>query len=300
MPPGAATFATRNGTGDAFHGHASQRIALAAGGRLAGLSNRGMGNEGLVLRAGKDYNGYFFARVVPDEPEHGRNANGGGRTTPGARAAATIVVALRDVSDRAGAAATLASVEIEVTSAAWAMYNFTLIPASSTSCVDIRPGSDPSISCEFSDHPNGTIGRNMTLGAGHVCQRCGGEVLVALATPGAAVDVDFVALHPGQWGRYAGLEVRRDAVEALKAMGVTAVRQGGSFADAEYYFWKHWRGPKWARGSFGASWRCSLESSWGPFDFIDMCNAAGIEPIITTAAEAGPTGKVKVGAAGVG
>ena len=38
------------------------------------------------------------------------------------------------------------------------------------------------------------------------------------------------------------LEVRRDAVENLKAMGVTAIRQGGSFADARFYYWKYWRG----------------------------------------------------------
>ena len=29
-----------------------------------------------------------------------------------------------------------------------------------------------------------------------------------------------------------GLEVRRDAVELLQSMGITAIRQGGSFADA--------------------------------------------------------------------
>lgn len=43
-------------------------------------------------------------------------------------------------------------------------------------------------------------------------------------------------------------------------------------------------------------WRNSYESSWGPFEFIDMCNAAGIEPIITTAAESNANGKAKPGA----
>ena len=56
-------------------------------------------------------------------------------------------------------------------------------------------------------------------------------------------------------------------------------------------FWKNWRGKKWERKSFGDAWRCSYESSWGPLDFVDMCNAADIEPIVTTAADAGPTGK---------
>ena len=90
-----------------------------------------------------------------------------------------------------------------------------------------------------------------------------------------------------------GLEVRRDAVELLKSMGVTAIRQGGSYTDPAYYFWKHWRGRKWERKSFGNAWRASYESSWGIFDFIDMCAAAGIEPIVTTAAQAGATGKAR-------
>jgi hypothetical protein len=74
--------------------------------------------------------------------------------------------------------------------------------------------------------------------------------------------LDFAALHPGDWGRFAGLEVRLDTVENLRNMGVTAIRQGGSFADAAYYYWRNWRGRKWERQSFGDYWRCSYESSW--------------------------------------
>ena len=78
-------------------------------------------------------------------------------------------------------------------------------------------------------------------GPGHACQRCAGEFSLGLSEAGAAVNLDFAALHPGGWGKFAGLEVRRDSVELLKSMGVTAIRQGGSFTDPEYYFWK--RGP---------------------------------------------------------
>ena len=105
-------------------------------------------------------------------------------------------------------------------------------------------------------------------------------------TPGRVVNLDFVALHPGEWGRFAGLEVRRDAVELMQSMGVTIIRQGGSFADPAYYAWKNWRGPKWRRPSFGARWGYSYESSWGPFEMLDLCDAAGMEAVITTAAEA--------------
>ena len=106
------------------------------------------------------------------------------------------------------------------------------------------------------------------------------------------MNVDFAALHPGEWGRFAGLEVRRDGVELLQSMGVTAIRQGGSFSDPAMYSWKNWRGRKEERASFGAFWEHSYESSWGPFDFIDMVSSiyrasSGWVPIFYTFLTAG-------------
>jgi hypothetical protein len=37
----------------------------------------------------------------------------------------------------------------------------------------------------------------------------------------------------------------------------------------------------------GQEWRASLLSGWGPFEFVDMCNALGIEPVVTTSAQDG-------------
>ena len=45
---------------------------------------------------------------------------------------------------------------------------------------------------------------------------------------------------------------------------------------------KNWRGPMEQRPSVGATWGNELISSFGPFEMIDMCVAAGFEPIITT------------------
>ena len=36
------------------------------------------------------------------------------------------------------------------------------------------------------------------------------------------------------------------------------------------------------RPSLGAKWGAELISGWGPFEFIDMCNAADIIPVMTT------------------
>ena len=45
-----------------FAGFRSQRIQLKPGSGSAGLANRGLGNEGLYLRQGMEYEGYFFAK----------------------------------------------------------------------------------------------------------------------------------------------------------------------------------------------------------------------------------------------
>eukprot|EP00935_MAST-01C_sp_MAST-1C-sp1_P000128 g128.t1 len=262
-----------------FHGLASQRIELHSG-TFAFVTNRGLGNQGLVFHAEKDYTGYIFARSdVPVE----------------------LTVAMHNT----GTAATrsrelLASTSVQVVGGSqWRRYNFSLTPNASTSCATIPFGSDPHILCSDGSDGSDRVGSDR-VGSdipdntrhswqpepGDACQRCGGEVAFGLTRAGDTVNVDFAALHPGEWGRFAGLEVRRDGVELLQSMGVTAIRQGGSFSDPAMYSWKNWRGRKEERASFGAFWEHSYESSWGPFDFIDMCNAAGILPIVTTAAEA--------------
>lgn len=47
--------------------------------------------------------------------------------------------------------------------------------------------------------------------------------------------------------------------------------------------WKHWRGAPWNRASMQHVWGDSLVGGWGPFEFIDMCNALNIVPVITLA-----------------
>ena len=50
---------------------------------------------------------------------------------------------------------------------------------------------------------------------------------------------------------------------------------------------KKWRGDPWERESLGAKWGSELVSGFGPFEFIQMCEEAGIEPIVTTTAQWG-------------
>lgn len=87
-------------------------------------------------------------------------------------------------------------------------------------------------------------------------------------------------------GRFAGLNVRKQTVDIMQRMGISAIRCGGSFASVtawpdggggtppsnvsgEWYQWQKWTGPVWNRPSIGAVWNAysgnsySLIGGWG-------------------------------------
>ncbi len=69
-------------------------------------------------------------------------------------------------------------------------------------------------------------------------------------------------LEPGTWARLGDLPVLKETVTWLQDMGVTVIRQGGSFTQGDYYLWKNWRGPVYQRPSIGAEWGASLVGGW--------------------------------------
>jgi len=210
----------------------------------------------MVFEGGREYTGYLFAR-----------ANGG--------ASVSVTISLENYEQ----GTVLAAVTVDVPSIGYNRINFSLTPAASTNCVDINEtfNDDDAVSC---GKPIATVG--------HTCAKCGGEFVVAVSTPGASVYLNYVMLEPGQWGRVPGLSVLSSAAANLAAMGIKAIRQGGSYASsgedsAAYYQWQKWTGPPWTRPSrANGVWRACLLAGWGPFEMIDMCTALGIEPIITT------------------
>lgn len=236
-----------------FNSFPSLAISFPAGAAdaYAGVANRGLGNEGLVFAGGQSYEGFLFAQ-----------------------AGAQVQLAVRLEDYVSGQVLAEAHINVPATSN-WTRFDFTLTPSASTACEGISPADHPDIDCHGSP------------GGAHPCVRCGGQVAVVLVG-GGSVWLNYVYLQPGQWGRFAGLPVQLEAVRWLQAMGVTSIRQGGSFTIDAYYFWKNWRGPAYERPSLGARWGASLISGWGPFEMIDLCNAAGFEPIITTSAKEAP------------
>ena len=194
-----------------FVGFPTWRLALSGGPGPAGITNRGMGNEGLAFVAGGEYEGYVIARGDDGD------------------APVALIVSLRDRF----ANVTLATATLTVPGGGvWANLSFTLTAARGTACEGIAPGSDRTIDC-------GGVWPNPA----HVCVACGGEVFVGLA-PGAAgasgAHLAYVYAQPGAAARFAGLPVRAEGVANLRAMGITSVRVGGTYAQGIY--WRDWRG----------------------------------------------------------
>lgn len=272
---GASGSATPDQT-TRFHGMQSKRLALTSAGPdgkgVFGLANRGLGGEGLFLEGGKPYDGYLFALAPAGGPP----------------VSLTVSLAHRAA---AADAPPLAAVRMSVPpDGAWHRLEYELTPIETTACDGIAPGSDPSVNCGQLPTP------------ASICVRCGGELRLTLGGeaggdgPAASpvLNLDFVWLQPGAWGRLAGLPILKANVDLLHAMGTRVVRLGGTFASLGpgapiNYQWDRWTGPVWARNlSIGMQYNDNLITSFGPFEFLDMCEAAGIEPVVTTSMYSSP------------
>ena len=110
----------------------------------------------------------------------------------------------------------------------------------------------------------------------HVCLRCGGELRFGVAPTKrpkdrVAINVGYVSLMPGAWGRLADksgelLPVLKSGADLLRRMGVTTMRSGGSVSQSMR--WKDWRGPQWNRPSVGQIWGKSFLAGWGAPDSL--------------------------------
>lgn len=101
-----------------------------------------------------------------------------------------------------------------------------------------------------------------------------GRFVLKLKRPGSVV-VGHVFLHPGEWGRFKGLPVRKDVSEALIDQGITILRYGGSMINHPEYRWKNMIGPRDRRPPYRGTWYPYSSNGWGIIDFLDFCEAAG-------------------------
>ncbi len=101
-----------------------------------------------------------------------------------------------------------------------------------------------------------------------------GRLVIALKE-GGAVDLGYVFLQPGEWGRFKGLQVRKDVAEGLIAEGLTVLRYGGSMINHPEYRWKKMIGPRDRRQPYHGTWYPYATNGWGIIDFLAFCEAAG-------------------------
>lgn len=101
-----------------------------------------------------------------------------------------------------------------------------------------------------------------------------GRLTLALRDKGSIV-LGHVAIHPGEWGQFKGLPVRRDVSEKLVNQGLTVLRYGGSMVNCAEYRWKKMIGPRDRRPPYRGTWYPYSTNGWGIIDFISFCEAAG-------------------------
>lgn len=252
-----------------LHGLQSMRVTTATS---ATLANRGQFSHGLALVANRTYSGAFFARSHNDATVTVRASLFDWRSLKTLSSVLIAVPPPTPVIDGDGKG-----------SAGFVRYTFELPPLRSgtTSC-DATDGRCPG---EF----------RLTI--------LGGAVKNGTAAEVADMSIDFVELHPAEWGRFKQLPVLASGVAALQAMGVTAIRFGGSFDSGPNNtreLWTRWRGapwrrpastdecwPPWRRGHWHPSW-CAPMATFGMFEFLALADAAGVEPILTLSAGTPP------------
>jgi hypothetical protein len=105
-----------------------------------------------------------------------------------------------------------------------------------------------------------------------------GRLSITLREPGS-IDLGYVFLQPGDWGRFKGLPVRRDVAEAMIDQGITVLRYGGSMINHAEYRWKKMIGPRDRRPPHQGTWYPYSSNGWGIPDFMNFCEEAGFECI---------------------
>lgn len=75
---------------------------------------------------------------------------------------------------------------------------------------------------------------------------------------------------------FAGLPVRRDVAEALKAQSPKVIRYGGSMINSDEYRWKKMIGERAKRPPYSCVWDPHATNGWGIPDFLNFAEAMGV------------------------
>jgi len=101
---------------------------------------------------------------------------------------------------------------------------------------------------------------------------------ITLNKPGV-IELGYVFMQPGSWGRYKNLPLRKDVVDGLLKEKVSVLRYGGSMTLSDSYRWKSMIGLREKRPPYQNCWYPYESNGWGIIDFMNMCEAMNIAAI---------------------
>lgn len=105
---------------------------------------------------------------------------------------------------------------------------------------------------------------------------------IEIDVPGT-IDVGYVLVQPGSWGRYKDLPVRGDVVRAMIDQGLQGIRFGGcansGCGEAPDYKWKAMIGDPVSRPVTRGFWYPYESNGFGIFEFLELGEAMGIEAV---------------------
>lgn len=104
-----------------------------------------------------------------------------------------------------------------------------------------------------------------------------GRFAVWIDRPGT-IWVDQVSLFPTGSDLFHGLPIRADIANALKREGVRFLRYGGTMVNAPTYKFKSMLGDRDKRPQVRGTWYAHATNGFGIEEFVQFCQAAGIEP----------------------
>ncbi len=118
-----------------------------------------------------------------------------------------------------------------------------------------------------------------------------GTFVVSLKRPGV-ITLGYAFLQPGEWGRYKGLPLKKELVEAIKGMGPSIIRYGGDMVSRDVvkdtYLWKNMIGPRDLRIPYTGAFNPFASHCFGIFEFLDMANAIGVIGVVIIRSDESP------------
>ena len=118
-----------------------------------------------------------------------------------------------------------------------------------------------------------------------------GSFAVTLKSPGAAT-IGYAFLQPGPWGRYEGLPLKKELVEAIRGMQPRVIRyNGGMISDPivkDTYRWKNMIGPRDLRMPFIGTFNPYTSHGFGIFEFLDFARTIGVIGVVGVRSDESP------------